>query len=285
MQPMVLEADQQSLQKSCWDCCSMAMRQVYSALARLSEPATSPCVVGYEIPGEEQPRIYNCENLLSGTEMDGLIEAAYLQVFHEQQMLRSNRQRELESQLRSGQITVRDFIQGLVLSEPFRQRNYEVNNNYRFVQMCVQRLLGRNVYQEKEKLAWSIVLATSGLEGFVNALLDSDEYMTNFGYDTVPYQRRRILPQRDSGELPFARMPRYGDNHREVLEGMGYFRSDIRPLPLNQINQTLEPWDWQESDLAIPIRLIGAIIGTIGGLLLLTFILIICLGIWGFIPL
>ena len=87
--------------------------------------------------------------------------------------------------------------------------------------MCVQRLLGRDVYRDKEKLAWSIVLATSGLEGFVNALLESEEYMSNFGYDTVPYQRRRILPQRESGELPFARMPRYGADHRAVLEEMG----------------------------------------------------------------
>ncbi len=235
-------------------------------------------VTGYEIPGEEQPKIYTSENLLSGAEMDDLIDAAYRQVFHEQQMLRSNRQRELESQLRNGQITVRDFIQGLVLSEPFRRRNYEVNNNYRFVQMCVQRLLGRDVYQEQEKLAWSFVLATSGLQGFVDALLDSEEYMNNFGYDTVPYQRRRILPQRVSGELPFERMPRYGADHRAVLEEMGYFRPDFTPLTLPQ-----EAWDWQESDLAIPIRLTGAIIGIIGGLLLSTLIVIIALAAWGVI--
>ena len=48
-------------------------------------------VIGYEIPGEEQPKIYTSENLLTDSEMDELIEAAYLQVFHEQQMLRSNR--------------------------------------------------------------------------------------------------------------------------------------------------------------------------------------------------
>ena len=237
-------------------------------------------VQAYEIPGEEQPKIYNSENLLSGAKMDELIQAAYRQVFNEQQMLCSNRQRELESQLRNGQITVRDFVRGLVLSEPFRRRNYEVNNNYRFVQMCVQRLLGRDVYQSQEKLAWSIVLATSGLEGFVNALLDSEEYMSNFGYDIVPYQRRRILPQRDSGELPFARMPRYGADHRAVLESMGYFRPDLTPLTLPR-----SAWDWQESEAAVPIRLTGAIIGIVGGLLLSTLIVIIVLGIWGVIQL
>ncbi len=77
-------------------------------------------VVGYEIPGEEQPKIYNSENLLSASEMDELIELPIARSLNEQQMLRSNRQRELESQLRNGQITVRDFIQGLVLSESFR---------------------------------------------------------------------------------------------------------------------------------------------------------------------
>lgn len=235
-------------------------------------------VAGYEISGEEQPKIYNSENLLSPSEMDELIEAAYRQVYHEQQMLRSNRQRELESQLRNGQITVRDFIQGLILADSFRRRNYEVNNNYRFVQMCVQRILGRDVYQEQEKLAWSIVLATKGLQGFVDTLLDSEEYLDNFGYDTVPYQRRRILPQRASGELPFERMPRYGEDHLAVLEEMGYFRPDIQPLAL-----PTEVWDWQESDLAIPIRLTGAIIGIFGGLFLTSLILIIALAAWGVI--
>lgn len=235
-------------------------------------------VVGYEIPGEEHPKIYNSENLLSASEMDELIEAAYRQIFNEQQMLRSNRQRGLESQLRNGQITVRDFIQGLVLSEPFRRRNYEVNNNYRFVQMCIQRLLGRDVYQESEKLALSIVLATSGVQGLVNTLLNSDEYLNNFGDDTVPYQRRRILPQRDSGELPFERMPRYGSDHRAVLEDLGYFRPDIKPLTLPR-----ETWNWQESNVAVPLRLTGAIFGIIGGLLLTALMVMIALGAWGVI--
>ena len=167
-------------------------------------------VAGYEISSEEQPWIYNLENLLDSSEINDLINAAYRQVFNEQQMIAANRQKPLESQLRNGQITVRDFIRGLVLSDSFRRRNYEPNNNYRFAQMCIQRLLGREVYNEEEKIAWSIVIATKGLRGFIDDLLNSDEYLSNFGYDTVPYQRRRILPQRPQGDLPIARMPRYG---------------------------------------------------------------------------
>jgi len=113
---------------------------------------------------------------------------------------------------------VRDFIRGLVLSDPFRRRNFEPNSNYRFVELCVQRVLGRDVYSEREKIAWSIVIATKGLQGFIDELLDSEEYLSNFGYNIVPFQRRRTLPQRDQGETPFnLKTPRYGEYHRAQL--------------------------------------------------------------------
>ncbi|MBF2098203.1 MAG: phycobilisome rod-core linker polypeptide [Gloeomargaritaceae cyanobacterium C42_A2020_066] len=175
-------------------------------------------VAGYEIPGDEQPRVFTTENLLSSVDMDGLIWAAYRQVFSEHQMLKANRQTILESQLRYGQITVRDFIRGLATSETFRRYNYDFNDNYRFVSLLVQRLLGRDVYGQREQIAWSIVLGTKGLKGFVDALLSSEEYLTNFGEHTVPYQRRRVLPQRVQGETPFnLKTPRYGAYYRKKL--------------------------------------------------------------------
>ncbi|MBE8966296.1 phycobilisome rod-core linker polypeptide [Nostocales cyanobacterium LEGE 12452] len=188
-------------------------------------------VSGYEILGDEQPRIYTAEYLQSSLEMDALIKAAYRQIFHEQQMLDSNRQTFLESQLRTGQITVRDFIRGLAISDAFRRLNYESNNNYRFVQICIQCLLGREVYNEREKLAWSIVLASKGLHRFIDDLVDSEEYMSNFGYNTVPYQRRRILQGRSLGELPFARMARYGEDYRDKLT-LPLTRKQVEPFNL-----------------------------------------------------
>ncbi|HHP7231335.1 MAG TPA: phycobilisome rod-core linker polypeptide [Xenococcaceae cyanobacterium] len=182
-------------------------------------------VAGYEVPGEEQRIIGTTETPLSESEKTGVIWAAYRQIFHEQQILTSNRQYSLESQLKADKITVRQFIRGLLLSEAFRQYNYEPNNNYRFVQICIQRLLGREVYGEPEKLAWSILLATKGLAGFIDAILNSEEYLNNFGNNIVPYQRRRILPQRTQGELPFARMPRYEADYRDKLIDLGYFRA------------------------------------------------------------
>lgn len=174
-------------------------------------------VSGFEIPGDESPYIYRVGSGLSSEDMNALIQAAYRQIFNEQQMLASNRQSTLETRLKAGSITVREFIRGLATSDTFRIRNYDVNNNYRFVDMCVQRILGRKVYNDRETIAWSIVLATHGLDGFIDALLNSDEYQQNFGEHTVPYQRRRILPQRTQGDLPFARMARYGVDYRDQL--------------------------------------------------------------------
>lgn len=190
-------------------------------------------VRNYEIPGDEQPRIFTTDNLLANSDLDTLIAAAYRQVFNEQQMTASARQTFLESQLRSGQISVRDFIRGLAISDQFRRRNYETNNNYRFVQMCIQRLLGREVYNEQEKMAWSIVLATKGLNGFIEELLNTEEYISNFGFSTVPYQRRRILPQRNLGEQPFARMARYDSYYRDSQPRGKVYRFDGLSEPFN----------------------------------------------------
>ncbi|BAY08917.1 phycobilisome rod-core linker polypeptide [Calothrix sp. NIES-2098] len=173
-------------------------------------------VASYEVPGDEQARIFSTENLLSSTDLDVLIEAAYRQIFFH--AFAADRERFLESQLRSGQITVRDFIRGLLLSNTYKRSFYDLNSNYRFVEQTVQRVLGRDVYNNREKIAWSIVVATKGIQGFVDDLLNSDEYLEAFGYDTVPYQRRRVLPGRTEGELPFnIKSPRYDAYHRAKL--------------------------------------------------------------------
>ncbi|MDJ0661103.1 MAG: phycobilisome rod-core linker polypeptide [Crocosphaera sp.] len=173
-------------------------------------------VEGYVVPGDDQPTIFTTENVLSPGDMGVLIEAAYRQIFFH--AFKWDREPFLESQLRNGQITVRDFIRGLLLSNTFVTSFYEKNSNYRYVEQCVQRVLGRDVYNEQEKIAWSIVVATKGYGGFIDDLLNSDEYLENFGYDTVPYQRRRNLPGREQGETPFnLKSPRYDSYYRGIL--------------------------------------------------------------------
>ncbi|MEO0520030.1 MAG: phycobilisome rod-core linker polypeptide [Cyanobacteria bacterium P01_A01_bin.116] len=173
-------------------------------------------VEGYTVQGDDQPRIYSAEALLEYSEMTELIDAAYRQIFFH--CFAADREVFLESQLRNNQITVRDFIRGLLLSETYLKSFYEKNSNYRFVEQCIQRVLGRDPYNEREKIAWSIKIATKGVQGFVDELLDSDEYVENFGYDIVPYQRRRILPGREIGQRPVnIKSPRYNEYYRGIL--------------------------------------------------------------------
>ena len=150
-------------------------------------------------------------------EMDQVIELAYRQLFFH--AMRSDREPFLESQLRCGNITVRDFIRGLLLSERFQQGYYQCNSNCRMVDQVVGRVLGRTVHGEAERRAWSIVIGEKGFTAFVDALLDSSEYMDSFGYDLVPQQRSRVLPGRALGEVPICQQfPRYGADWRDALQ-------------------------------------------------------------------
>ena len=180
-------------------------------------PTTQNARVGNFQPGNgNSGRIWTSSQLLDHAEMDGLIQAAYSTLFFH--TFRSDRDPFLESQLRNGQITVRDFIRGLALSERFSRWVYRCNSNYEVVTHLVQRLLGRGIYGEKERIALSIVVAQRGLAGFVDALLDSPEYLDNFGYDTVPYQRNRLLPSQAVGNVPFnIELPRYQAYWRDTL--------------------------------------------------------------------
>lgn len=173
-------------------------------------------VTAFEVPGDDQPRIYSTDNMLSPGDLGDLIEAAYRQIFFH--AFAFDRDAALETQLRYNQITVRGFIRGLLLSETFKRSFYDLNNNYRFAEHLVEKVLGRSVYSQREKIAWSIVVATKGIVGIVDALLNSDEYLENFGENIVPYHRRRILHGQEKGELPFnIKSPRYDAYYRSIF--------------------------------------------------------------------
>jgi phycobilisome rod-core linker protein len=164
---------------------------------------------GFADLNDDAPYVYRIEDATSPSEVDELIQAAYRQVFNEQEQLQFNRQIALETQLKNRSISVRDFIRGLVKSERFYRLVVEPNNNYRLVEMALKRMLGRSPYNRDEEIAWSVQIATLGWEGFVDALLDSEEYDRAFGDNMVPYQRKRMA------ERPFSFTPRYGAYYRD----------------------------------------------------------------------
>ncbi|PIG95109.1 phycobilisome rod-core linker polypeptide [Gloeocapsopsis sp. IPPAS B-1203] len=181
-------------------------------------------VAGYEVPDEDDPRAYRMTDATSDTDVNELIWAAYRQIFSEHLILEKHRQLFLESQLRNRAITVRDFVRGLGKSEVYRELVGETNSNYRLVDITFKRFLGRASYGKDEQISWSIVIATRGLNGFIDAVVDGEEYRQNFGDDVVPYQRRRF------NERPFNLVnPRYGEYWRDrqslqSISGRSYYQ-------------------------------------------------------------
>lgn len=185
-------------------------------LLNYAPTAQNSRVKGFEVDNESQSGIFSMETVFDSGDLANLIEAAYRQIFFH--AFKSDREPSLESQLRNGQISVRQFIRGLLLSETYTRAFYGMNSNYRCVEQTVRRVLGRDVYGKDEKISWAVVIASKGMIGFVDTLLDSDEYLENFGDDIVPYQRRRKLDGRDQGETPFnIQSPRYDEYYRSIL--------------------------------------------------------------------
>ena len=172
-------------------------------------------VAALRVNSDDSPRSNSMEIAMDQDNLSTVIESAYRQIYFH--AFKSDRDAFLESQLRSGQITVRDFVRNLCLSDTFKRSFYGMNSNYKAVRHLVEKLLGRKS-NKSEEIAWSIVIATKGVEGLVDVLLDSQEYLDAFGYDTVPSQRNRVLPGRELGDTPFnITSPRYDEYYRGIL--------------------------------------------------------------------
>jgi len=172
----------------------------------------SPLRVG----SDEDQKAASMDKAMDREDQNFVIEAAYRQIFFH--AFKVDRDRTLESQLRDGQLTVRDFIRSLCLSDTFTRSFYNLNSNYKVARHLVEKLLGRQTYGKSEEIAWSAVLMTRGVKGMVDDILDSEEYLEVFGYDTVPYHRNRVVGSREVGETPFnITSPRYGSYYRGIL--------------------------------------------------------------------
>lgn len=192
-------------------------------------------VPGYEMPDEDDALAYRLTDLSSDAEVREVIWAAYRQIFSEHLILESYRQSALESQLRNRSISVREFIKGLGKSEVYRKLVADTNSNYRLVDITFKRFLGRATYNKDEQIAWSIVIATRGLHGFIDAVVESEEYLQNFGDTIVPYQRRRMEGR------PFNLVtPRYNDYWRDRLSlqgAQGYYQA--RPYRSGEMDKQI----------------------------------------------
>ena len=88
------------------------------------------------VGSDEDLKVVALDQSMDADNLKTVIEAAYRQIFFH--AFKSDRDRFLESQLRNGQITVRDFIRGLCLSDTFTRTFYGFNSNYKVVRHLVE---------------------------------------------------------------------------------------------------------------------------------------------------
>lgn len=123
----------------------------------------------------------------SESEVEAVIRASYRQVLGNAHVMDSERLLVAESQLKRGEISVREFVRQLAQSDLYQTRFFEPCSRLRSIELNFKHLLGRAPESYEEIVEHSQYLDQGGFEAEINSYLDSDEYQTVFGDDTVPY--------------------------------------------------------------------------------------------------
>ncbi|MDQ2098554.1 MAG: phycobilisome rod-core linker polypeptide [Tychonema bourrellyi B0820] len=204
------------------------------AITEFKAPTPSPKVRQRESndqQGLQLPQIYfnAAENRakfvmktgLSSAEKIEVIKAAYRQVF-ERDITRAYSQSisDLESKVKNGEISMKEFIRRLGKSPLYRQQFFEPFVNSRAVELAARHFLGRGLSSREEFSKYFAIVTKGGLAALVDAMVYSQEYSDYFGEETVPYLRglgqeaqecRNWGPQIDlfNFSAPFRKVPQF----------------------------------------------------------------------------
>ncbi len=122
-------------------------------------------------------------------DVQSVIHAVYRQVLGNDHVMQSERLISVESLLRQGDITVRDFVRALGQSKIYRQKFFYSTPQVRFIELNYKHFLGRAPYDEAEISHHVNLYVQEGYDAEINSYLDSAEYQENFGDAIVPYYR------------------------------------------------------------------------------------------------
>jgi phycobilisome core-membrane linker protein len=152
--------------------------------------------VGVGTTRRKPARIYRVTNGTNPTETAQAIKAIYCQVLDifSGQVPEGMRISALDSKLKNGEISVREFVRSLASSDIYRQRFYTPYPNTKVIEFLFRHLLGRAPATQAEIRQYNKLLADSGLRAAVDAMVNTPEYAQYFGEDVVPYPRFPSLP-------------------------------------------------------------------------------------------
>ena len=128
---------------------------------------------------------------LSGAQKAEVIRAAYRQVF-ERDIAKAYSQTPCPveaTQVRQGQLSMREFIRSLGHSKEYRQQFFGRFSNSRAVELAFRHFLGRGISSREEFTRYFDIVSVQGLNGLVDSLINTLEYARVFGEETVPYLR------------------------------------------------------------------------------------------------
>jgi phycoerythrin-associated linker protein len=125
----------------------------------------------------------------SNEEIETVIRSVYKQVLGNAYVMESERLVVPESQLKGGEISVREFVRQVAQSELYRSRFFDSSPRYRTIELNFRHLLGRAPLDLEEARTHSTILDTKGFEAEIDSYIDSDEYQETFGETIVPYIR------------------------------------------------------------------------------------------------
>lgn len=135
-----------------------------------------------------------------------IIVAAYRQVFGNEHLMSSERLTSAESLLKQGNLSVREFIRSLAMSELYRSKFFYSTSQLRFIELNFKHFLGRAPQNQAEISEHVNRYIEQGYTAEIHSYLDSDEYQNNFGEMTVPYHRGFDTQLGQSTTLGFNRL-------------------------------------------------------------------------------
>ncbi len=178
------------------DCFNVLLKELDVPTPSPRQRLGSPENQGLQLPAiyalaAESPQRFVMKPGLSGREKAEVIRAAYRQVF-ERDIVKGYSQVVCPveaTQLRQGQLAMRDFIRALGRSKEYRRQFYGRFSNSRVVELAFRHFLGRGVSSIEEFRRYFAIVSAQGLAGLVDSLINSMEYAQVFGEETVPYLR------------------------------------------------------------------------------------------------
>lgn len=170
---------------------------------------------------------------LSTLEKQAVLKAAYRQIF-ERDITRAYGQSisYLESQVKNGDISMKEFVRRICKSELYRKQFFEPFINSRALELAFRHILGRGPSSREEVQDYFSIVSEKGLAGLVDALVDSQEYADYFGEETVPYLRGLGQEAQECRNWGMQQdLLNYSAPFRKVPQFVTTFARYDRPLP------------------------------------------------------